>query len=228
MQGRPLTAARPSGNGGAKLFTLLVVLLPLTYQIASPFPFLSLGELVLVPFVFVLLVTGIRDGVYSPAALSVFYLVPIGATFVDFFLYSGAYLLIADSFTVMARILFYYALIVVSTKYFAKDFALKCYWGAIVVLMAVLVAQLFAHYALGFDVPIVQELGPALFAPSQYADTDTYYHMYGFGPPRCSWSRAIATCTSPPWWRYCCWLPKRCWRGCPSGSRSVASCLRCF
>ena len=182
MQGRPLTAARPSGNGGAKLFTLLVVLLPLTYQIASPFPFLSLGELVLVPFVFVLLVTGIRDGVYSPAALSVFYLVPIGATFGDFFLYSGAYLLIADSFTVMARILFYYALIVVSTKYFAKDFALKCYWGAIVVLMAVLVAQLFAHYALGFDVPIVQELGPALFAPSQYADTDTYYHMYGFRP----------------------------------------------
>ena len=151
MQGRPLTAARPSGNGGAKLFTLLVVLLPLTYQIASPFPFLSLGELVLVPFVFVLLVTGIRDGVYSPAALSVFYLVPIGATFVDFFLYSGAYLLIADSFTVMARILFYYALIVVSTKYFAKDFALKCYWGAIVVLMAVLVAQLFAHYALGLS-----------------------------------------------------------------------------
>lgn len=179
---KSISIITPRQDNGIKLFSLLVMLLPLTYQIASPFPFISFGEIVLLPFVFFYLIAGVKDQVYSPAALAVFYLVPVGANFIAFFVYSDTYFSIIDSSTVIARILFYFALIVVSTKYFDKSFALRYYWKVTIVISVVLFLQLFGHYLIGYDLPIIQELGLALFSPSQYSNTSMYYSMYGFRP----------------------------------------------
>lgn len=48
-------------SGPSALLALLVSLLPILHQFVSPFPFLSLGELLLLPIVLLFLITDLNE-----------------------------------------------------------------------------------------------------------------------------------------------------------------------
>ena len=96
------------------MITYLIILLPILYQLASPLPGLSLGELLLIPFMLCRIIKQIsrsRLKIKIPKGLVAFYFIPVLTTL---FAMINPFFRIEDAITVMVRIVFYFLLILLA------------------------------------------------------------------------------------------------------------------
>lgn len=121
------------------MFTILVALLPILEQFKAPVPLISLGEILLLPFVFAYLFKDAKSLVVEPL-LAVFYFVPLVTTTVVMF-FSTSYINLMDSFSVIARIFFYYLFIIVAIKEVEYPKFIKCYCFLAILLTLYLICQ---------------------------------------------------------------------------------------
>ena len=164
-----------------KLLSWQIVLLPITYQLASPVPAISLGELILIPFILYFLVCESVKDIDLPKGISAFYLLPIFTTLFASVAFAD-YFIAIDAITVIARIVFYFALIAVCARHLCFKTVLRSYFFVVFICSLFLLAQISTHYLLGFDIPIIQELDEFLFNAATVSNTSLYYQIYGFRP----------------------------------------------
>lgn len=163
------------------IFSGLVVLLPLLYQISSPIRVISLGEFILLPFVVGFLISDLLAGIFVPVkGIVAFYFVPILCTliicpFVDFFRWS-------DAITVIARIAFYFTLITISLNHFQIERVLRLYYTICVLAALYLFLQVVGYYFFDILFPIPRNNAKFLFAYDESINTARYYRLYGFRP----------------------------------------------
>ena len=141
-------------SDSSALLTILVVLLPILYQIVSPFPFLSLGELLLVPVVLVYLIKDF-DKITLDWNLALFYLIPIGLTFIAFFIPNN-YFDMAAFGRILARITLYFLLIIICARSIDIRLFVKMYIVIAAIASGVLLLQCFVHYCTNFELPVMR------------------------------------------------------------------------
>ena len=164
------------------MFTYLIVLLPILYQIASPIPVMSLGELLLTPFMLYWVVSHFNGKIKvsrSLKGIAVFYFIPV---LLCFFAFLNPYYEIEESVTVIARIIFYFILIILATEKFKLDEGLNLYFTIVFCAALYLFLQVVFHTVIGTDLPIPANFNEILFSKTSITDTTKYYSYFGFRP----------------------------------------------
>lgn len=169
-------------NDSSTLLTVLVVLLPILYQIVSPFPFLSLGELLLVPVVLIYLVKDF-DKITLDWNLALFYLIPIGLTFVTFFVPNN-YFDMAAFGRILARIALYFLLIIICARSIDIKLFVKMYIAIAAMAGGLLLLQCFVHYCTSFELPVMRSFCEYMYEypGSESLSGEEYYQTFGFRP----------------------------------------------
>ena len=166
------------------MLTVCLILLPILFQFKSPVGVISLGEFLLIPFMVLSLVRIIKKyngKIKVPSGLGIFYFIPVLLLVVP--LLSGSeYFVFGNSLTVIARIIFYFILIVIASYEFDYDKGTKLYLCIGVGISAYLVLQVFGYYVLNVKFPIPLNNPSILFMQREAITVDKYYHMYGFRP----------------------------------------------
>lgn len=163
------------------MFTILVALLPILEQFKAPVPLISLGEILLLPYVFAYLFKDAKSLVVEPL-LAVFYFVPLVTTTVVM-IFSTSYINLMDSFSVIARIFFYYLFIIVAIKEVEYPKFIKCYCFLAILLTLYLICQVLVHYLIGVELPVLMNNASVLFHFDESMTSERYYFLYGFRPP---------------------------------------------
>lgn len=169
-------------SDSSALLTILVVLLPILYQIVSPFPSLSLGELLLVPVVLVYLIKDF-DKITLDWNLALFYLIPIGLTFIAFFIPNN-YFDMAAFGRILARITLYFLLIIICARSIDIRLFVKMYIVIAAIASGVLLLQCFVHYCTNFELPVMRSFCEYMYEypGSESLSGEEYYQTFGFRP----------------------------------------------
>lgn len=156
------------------LFSTLVVLLPFLYQYAGIGSIVSLGEMLLIPFVFMYLLQSIRNHITSKSEL-LFYLEIIITTLLCVFF---DYFRIRDSITVLLRMIFYSLLIHISIKHFKYKEGLEFYRILVIFFSVYLILQYIYHIITDDFLPTYISFN-LLFPPEQRTSLFTEnYNLY--------------------------------------------------
>lgn len=165
------------------MYNIIIVLLPILSQIKSPISVISMGELLLLVFTVFFLIYDVRKGNATyymvPRGLIAFYGLPLLLTLVVAF---QPHFSFREASTVVARILFYFTVICVATKHLNYEKAIKTYYYICLGCGFYLFLQVFFHYLLHIDLPVMSSFGNLLFQNSRNMDTTTFYNRYGFRP----------------------------------------------
>lgn len=165
------------------MFTLIVILLPILHQFKSPVSVISFGEFFLILCSAFLLLFGRKKRNRSvflvPRGLIAFYIIPVFLTFISSF---RDYYSLGEASTVIARMLFYFVVIMLSSAYFDYEKAIKIYLITCSVCCAYLIMQVASHYIIHFDLPILVKYSRVLFQETEDVETDFFYSRYGFRP----------------------------------------------
>lgn len=169
-------------SGPSALLALLVSLLPILHQFVSPFPFLSLGELLLLPIVLLFLITDLNEIVID-RNLALFYAIPIGLTFIVFFI-PNSYFDLAASIRLIARIALYFFLILICARRIDLKTLAGVYSCIALVAGVLLLLQCFFHYFTSIELPVMRSYCEVLY---EYPDSksltgEEYYALFGFRP----------------------------------------------
>lgn len=163
------------------MFSLFVALLPILEQFKAPLPLISFGEILLLPYILVYLFKDVKSLVIEPL-LAVFYFVPLITTAIVM-IFSSSYINLSDSFSVIARIAFYYLFIIVAIKELDFSRFIKCYCFLVFFLTLYLISQVLGHYLFGVELPVLMNNASVLFHFDQSITSERYYYLYGFRPP---------------------------------------------
>lgn len=164
------------------MITYLIILLPILYQLASPLPGLSLGELLLIPFMLCRIIKQIsrsRLKIKIPKGLVAFYFIPVLTTV---FAMINPFFRIEDAITVMVRIVFYFLLILLAEDCLNFGKVINTYFVVAFICALYLYAQVIAHRIIGFDLPIPANYNRWLMSKMAITDTAKYYSHFGFRP----------------------------------------------
>lgn len=167
----------------SKLLAVSVALLPIFYQLAAPVPFISLGELILMPIVLYLLATYGFKNLKLDGNLALFYCIPVFLTFIAAIV-PNDYYSIASSLTVFARMIFFYFLILIARDVIDFSVFIKAYFAIALVACCCLILQVGVHYLTSFELPVMRSFSSFLFSysNSESVSPEIYYHLYGFRP----------------------------------------------
>ena len=164
------------------MFTILLILLPILYQLRSPFSVISMGELLLVPFIVIGFFKCLRKGkgkIRVPHGLLAFYFIPVMLIFMSIW---ESYFSIVSCTTVILRILYFFILIIIANDEFNVKKGIKLYFNIALWLSLYLILQVCWHYFLNGELPIPRNFPNILFADRSFITTEQYYHLYGFRP----------------------------------------------
>lgn len=164
------------------MLTYLIVLLPILYQIKSPINVISLGELLLIPFMIKALIkkysiTHLKINV--PKGLVGFYFVPIITTIIAS---SNSFFDFFDAITIIIRIIFYFILIILAQDYFNYEKGLNFYYVITMICFIYIVLQVLMHRIMNFDLPIPANFPQILKSEVFITDVKKYYSYFGFRP----------------------------------------------
>jgi len=146
------------------LFSFFVILLPFLYQYASPLYSVSLGELLLLPFILIYL-ADLLIHPKRPLNVDKYMLLYLGVVIVTTCIagFFGPYFSSYDFFTLSLRVFFYAVLIFVARTHFKLSMAMHFYNVLCVMFSAYLLLQFFAHMLYGINLPLTLPL--PVFAP---------------------------------------------------------------
>lgn len=162
------------------MFNFFIVLLPILYQIATPINVISLGELILIPLMLYQFIRKKNISFKVPRELIIFFFIPVLLTF--FSSLTNDFFSLSKAITVIARIIFYFALICIAAREFNFQSSVKIYFWVCCLSAIYLYIQVFAYYGVSILLPIPRNYSNILFAYSESTETAYYYHMFGFRP----------------------------------------------
>lgn len=163
-----------------KCFSVLIILLPFLQQYIGLGNVVSLGEILLVPFIFGFLIAdGKTIGTLVNRSLLFFYLVSIGLSVIGGFPFD--YFSFGDFWTLVARLVFYAGLILVARRHFTWDVVRDLYLLLVTVAALYLVIQYVYHLVGGGYLPIVIS-DSLVFSPEKTFDTWTDKYQWYFRP----------------------------------------------
>ena len=155
-----------------KCFSVLIILLPFLQQYIGLGNVVSLGEILLAPFILGFLIAdGKTIGTLVNRSLLFFYLVSIGLSVIGGFPFD--YFSFGEFWTLVARLIFYAGLILVARRHFT--------WDVVRDLYLLLVIQYVYHLAGGGYLPIVIS-DSLVFSPEKTFDTWTDKYQWYFRP----------------------------------------------
>ena len=173
---RPVSAT-PLVN---KCFSVLIVLLPFLQQYAGLGGVVSLGELLLVPFILGFFIADRKViGAQVDRFLFAFYILSIGLSVIDGFPFD--FFSFGDFWTLVARLLFYAVLVLVARRHFSWEAVRDLYLLLVTVAALYLIAQYVYHLAGGGYLPIVIS-DSLVFSPEKTFDTWTDKYQWYFRP----------------------------------------------
>lgn len=165
------------------IFTILIALLPFLYQYASPISVLSLGEMLLFPFIFCYIVSELKKG----SAKNRFYGYFILLEFVVLFNFLACLIQPFSSFeesaTVLARLIYYGALVYVARSHLKIELLLRALVLFTTLNSVYLLTQYISHEYIGYNLPTTIPHLPVLEdeADSVRLNLDLYY-SWSFRP----------------------------------------------
>lgn len=163
-----------------KCFSVLVVLLPFLQQYIGLGDVVSLGELLLVPFVLGFLVADRKAiGAQVDRFLFTFYVLSLGLSIIGGFPFD--FFSFGDFWTLVARLLFYAVLVLVARRRFLWEAVRDFYLLLVTVAALYLIAQYVYHLAGGGYLPIVIS-DNLVFSPEKTFDTWTDKYQWYFRP----------------------------------------------
>lgn len=163
-----------------KCFSVLIILLPFLQQYIGLGNVVSLGEILLVPFILGFLIAdGKTIGTLVNRSLLFFYLVSIGLSVIGGFPFD--YFSFGEFWTLVARLVFYAGLILVARRHFTWDVVRDLYLLLVTVAALYLVIQYVYHLAGGGYLPIVIS-DSLVFSPEKTFDTWTDKYQWYFRP----------------------------------------------
>lgn len=137
-----------------RIFTTLVVLLPLLYQYKSPISAISFGEFILIPFMIYFLLKNISTNVRYKDFKGLYtylFLVLVFNTFASF----QSYYDYKESITVIARIFFYAILVYISYNNFDFEYGIKILIYTTTFCCIYIMLQVVAHYTIDVYLPTI-------------------------------------------------------------------------
>lgn len=153
-----ITAPNTSTVGGngvfPAVFSVLVACLPFLYQYASPIPVLSLGEMLLLPFIFFYFMLDLKHGIKLCNYCGFYYLMLLVVVMNLLALMIQPYAAFQKSATVLLRLIYYSLLIYVGYRRINVNILLTTLIVAAVANSLYTIAQYVSHMAFGFDLPI--------------------------------------------------------------------------
>lgn len=163
-----------------KCFSLLTILLPFLQQYEGLGNVVSLGELLLIPFIFCFLIADRKTiGAQVDRRLFSFYAFSIGLSVVGGFPFD--YFSFGDFWTLVTRLVFYAVLVLVARRHFSWETVRSFYLLLVTVAALYLIAQYFYHLAGGGYLPIVIS-DSLVFSPEKSFDTWTDKYQWYFRP----------------------------------------------
>lgn len=163
-----------------KCFSLLVILLPFLQQYAGLGNVVSLGELLLVPFILGFLIADRKAiGAQVDRFLFSFYVFSIGLSIIGGFPFD--FFSFGDFWTLVARLVFYAVLVLVARRRFSWEAVRSFYLLLVTVAALYLIVQYVYHLASGGYLPIVIS-DSLVFSPERTFDTWTDKYQWYFRP----------------------------------------------
>lgn len=163
-----------------KFFSVFVILLPFLQQYAGLGDLVSLGELLLTPFVLCFLVTDRKEiSAQVDRYLFLFYILSLGLSVIGGFPFE--FFSFGDFWTLVSRLLFYAVLILVARKRFSWGVVRNIYLLLVTIAALYLIAQYIFHYTVGGYLPIVIS-DNLVFSPEKTFDTWTDKYQWFFRP----------------------------------------------
>lgn len=165
---------------GDYIFSILIILLPFLYQYKGIGSIITLGELLLIPFIIGYLIKDliIYKGKKIDKWLFGFYLIAILMTFFNI---SSRHFSMQDAMTGIVRLVYYMALVYVARFHFKLDKVKDIYLTLVFVFSLYLIAQFLYHYASGGYLPIYLNYNWQ-FPPDARPATYSGIYAYGFRP----------------------------------------------
>ncbi|MBE6004386.1 MAG: hypothetical protein E7232_09950 [Lachnospiraceae bacterium] len=169
-------------NKISKIYSVLIIILPVLWAIKSPIKVLSMGEFLLLPVMLIEFgnIFFKQKKIRIPRGLLCFYFIPILCTVVASI--TSNWFSFAESLTVVSRIMYYFLLILIAQKHFDLDFAVKFYMCLSILLSSYLMAQVITHFLFRVDLPILANYPNILFGNAEYMSTQQYYKLFSFRP----------------------------------------------
>lgn len=167
----------------SKLFTALVACLPFLYQYATPISVLSLGEAVLLPFIFYYLVVDLKAGIEKNNYCGFYLLMTLVVlnSFISFILQPyGAF---QKSVTILARLVYYSALVYVGYRRIRIDLLLTSLIAGAMLNSLYTLVQYASHMIFGFDLPTTLPYIPVFSEENLQGRTNLVEHYRYFFRP---------------------------------------------
>lgn len=158
-------------------FTFFIVLLPFLYQYKSPISVISLGELILIPFIGFYLINFKWDRVRYHC-YNGYYLYIFAVILASIMASINGYYRISEFTTVLVRIIYYSLLILVSLKKFDINEGLKLVRFFSVIFSVYVVIQYIMYKSMGVTLPTV--LNPNWVFSAESGNRTNYSEYYRF------------------------------------------------
>ncbi len=172
---------RAEGAGRLKkaetCFSLAIIFLPFLYQYTGIGSLLSLGEVLLLPFILYFIVTDLPRLRLWPSSAALYFVSLVTTLFASF----GSYFVLSDAMTLCARLVFYAALILTAREHFRAESVVKIYPAFVAAMSAYVIAQYAYHLTSGGYLPIHLKY-EWLFAPERRARVLSDYYRWDFRP----------------------------------------------
>lgn len=163
-----------------RCFCIFVILLPVLQQYAGIGQVISLGELVLIPFIVCYLISDRKElGSHLDRYLFWFYCVSIALSVVGGFAFP--YFSMGEFVTSVSRLVFYGVLILIARKRFSWSWVKSIYLVVVTVAAVYLLAQYAYHFAFGGYLPIVLD-DSLVFYPERSFENWTDRYQWYFRP----------------------------------------------
>lgn len=164
-----------------KFFSILIILLPILYQYKSPIYSISLGEFLLVPYIFyyILEYCSKVKKIKIEKSLILFCFITVLNTLIVSIVKN--YFNFEPSITIIIRMIFYIILIFAAFEYFDFKYAMRLYNKITIVLSIYLIIQYIYTQITGNYLPIYIDYN-LLFGPEMRNPDLSEYYMYTFRP----------------------------------------------
>lgn len=176
-----LEEQRGQRGGESVLLGLLLALYPILCQFSSPISVLSLGEVVAIPVVAYLFLTGGFGDIRFDGLVAAFYAIPLLLCAFPL-LTPNNYFDFNSVLTVGARMVFFFLFISAVAQYASLRVFSKAYIGIALCACGTLAIQFAAHYLTSFELPVMRSYSNILFSYNESMSAEVYYSTFGFRP----------------------------------------------